>query len=69
MGGTNNIVAAVMLLQKAPRTQKEMAGLLGVSRAAVSRYFSALGDEGLIAIRQAEGPDGRRVNYYEWIKT
>jgi len=49
--------ATVQLLQKAPRTKKEVQTLLGIdNRDAVARYFDALQSEGLIEM------SGRRSN-------
>lgn len=63
------MAATVMLLQKAPRTQLEVAQLLGTTKASASRYFKALSSEGLIApIRLDTTGKGRRAYFYEWVK-
>ena len=63
------VAATVMLLQKAPRTQREVAELLDITNACTSRYFAALLAEGLIERTHVRpSGTGRRPRYYQWIK-
>jgi predicted ArsR family transcriptional regulator len=63
-----SLAATVMMIQKAPRTQKELATLLGTTRASICRHLQVLVDEGLIEKRECVSyGDGRRARRYYWI--
>ena len=66
---TAQVLAAVQLISRKPRSSTELAGLLGCSRRTTDTYISLMLDEGLVAevgtTRQAR--TGPATPVYGWV--